>query len=77
MIVMAAPENNNRKRASLLQVAKAVGSAFFGVRRRSDHEAVKITPGQVIIVGIIAAALFVISLLLLVHFILGRIGAGA
>jgi len=77
MIVMAAPENKDQERASLLQVAKAVASAFFGVRRRADHEAIKITPLQVIIVGIIGAALFVATLLLLVHFVLGRIGTGA
>ena len=74
---MPVPEHQEPKRASLLQVAKAVASAFFGVRRRADHEAVKITPAQVVIVGLIGAALFVISLLLLVHFILSQVGTGA
>lgn len=78
MIVMAAlPEHHERKSASLFQVAKAVASGFFGVRRRADHDAVKITPLQVIIVGVIGAAVFVTILLLVVHFILSRAGTGA
>jgi len=65
------------KPASMFQVIKAVASGFFGVRKRADHEAVKIRPVQIIIVGLIGAALFVGSLLLLVNFILSRAGAGA
>ena len=76
MITMPAPNKQAPKRASLLQVAKTVASAFFGVRRRADHDAVKITPSQVIIVGVIGAALFVISLVVLVNFVLSRVGAG-
>lgn len=66
-----------QRRASPLQVARAVLSGFFGVRKRDDHEAVKLTPVQVILAGIVGAALFVLSLLLLVNFILSRAGAGA
>jgi len=65
------------KRASLLQVVKAVASGFFGVRKRADHESVRITPLQYIIVGLIGAALFVLTLLLVVRFILSQAGAGA
>ena len=74
---MSMPEHPQPKHATLLQVAKAVASAFFGVRRRADHEAIKITPVQVIIVGLIGAALFVLTLLLLVRFILSQVGTGA
>ena len=77
MITMPLPEHNERKSASLLQVAKAVASGFFGVRRRADHDAVKIKPFQVIVVGVIGAAVFVTILLLVVHFILSRAGTGA
>ncbi|MCC6533232.1 MAG: DUF2970 domain-containing protein [Burkholderiales bacterium] len=72
---MDVPEHDRSKRASLLQVAKAVGSGFFGVRRRADHEAVRISPLQLIIVGVIGAALFVTALLLLVQFVLRLAGA--
>lgn len=65
------------KSASFFQVVKAVASGFFGVRKRSDHEAVKITPMQLIIVGLVGAVLFVLTLLLLVRFILSQAGAGA
>lgn len=53
--------------ASLLKTAIAVVSAFFGVRKRSDHDSVRLNPVHVIVVGVIAAALFVITLLLIVR----------
>jgi hypothetical protein len=65
------------KPASLFQVIRAVASGFFGVRKRTDHESVKITPVQYIIVGLIGAALFVLTLLLVVRFVLSQAGAGA
>lgn len=76
MIAVSVPPKNVR-RASLLEVIKAVASGFFGVRKRADHEAVHITPLQYVIVGLIGAAIFVITLLFVVQFILSRAGAGA
>jgi hypothetical protein len=57
-------------KAAPIQVAKAVFWAFFGVRKKSDHAAdvESLTLGQIVIGGIIGAALFVGSLLLLVNF---------
>jgi hypothetical protein len=71
MTVMTEPEI---KSASPLQVAKAVFWSFFGVRRRAEHEKdlAQIKPVQVIIAGLIGAAIFVSSLVLLVKFIIGR-----
>jgi hypothetical protein len=62
------------KPASPLQVAKAVLWSFFGVRRRAEHEKdlAQIKPVQVVIAGLIGAAIFVLSLILLVKFIIGR-----
>lgn len=59
------------RKATPLQVAKAVLSAFIGIRKRAAHEddAVTLTPVQVIVAGLIAAALFVFSLLMLVRFV--------
>lgn len=53
------------------RAAKAVFWAFFGVRRGKDQEsdAANLTPVQIIVAGIIAAALFVATLILLVRFI--------
>jgi len=77
MTAMSAPEPNGKRRANPYQIAKTVLSGFFGVGRRAHHEVVKLTPVQIIVAGLIAAALFVGSLVLLVNFILSRVGAGA
>jgi hypothetical protein len=71
MNAMAEPE---LKTASPLQVAKAVFWSFLGVRRRAEHEKdlAQIKPVQVVIAGLIGAAIFVSSLVLLVKFIIGR-----
>ena len=60
-------------KASPLRALKTVFWSFFGVRRRADNEAdlAGITPVQVIIAGIIGAAIFVTTLILLVRFIVG------
>lgn len=71
------PSKAGGKPASLFQVMKAVASGFFGVRKRTDHESVKITPVQYIFVGLIGAVLFVLGLLLVVRFVLSQAGAGA
>jgi hypothetical protein len=71
MTAMTEPEV---KTASPLQVAKAVFWSFFGVRRRTEHEKdlAQIKPAQVVIAGLIGAAIFILSLVLLVKFIIGR-----
>ena len=63
------------KSASPLQVAKAVFWSFFGIRRRAEHEKdlAQIKPVQVVIAGLVGAAIFVLSLVLLVKFIIGRV----
>ena len=60
-------------RASPLRVFKTVFWSFFGVRRRADNQAelAGITPLQLIVAGIIGAAIFVGTLVLLVSFIAG------
>jgi len=69
-MLMTEPQQPMRK-ASVLQVAKAVLSAFIGIRKRAAHEqdTVTITPLQVIITGIIFAAIFVLCLVTLVRYI--------
>jgi hypothetical protein len=64
-----------QKKASPLQVAKAVFWSFLGIRKRRDYEAdsVELKPQQVIVAGLIGAALFVASLILLVRFVIGRL----
>jgi hypothetical protein len=67
---MSVSETAPRK-ATPLQVAKTVFWSFFGVRRRSDYErdAVSVSPVQVIVAGIVGAAIFVLSLVMLVRYI--------
>jgi hypothetical protein len=71
-MMVSGPAEAPRK-ATPLQVAKAVASAFIGIRRRAAHErdVVTITPVQAIVAGLIGAAIFVTSLVLLVRFITG------
>ena len=47
------------QKASLLQVVRMVLSAFLGIRKRADHEKIVVSPQQVIIVAVIAGAMFV------------------
>ena len=63
------------KKASPLQVARAVFWSFLGIRKRRDYEtdSVELKPRQVIIAGLIGAALFISGLILLVRFVIGRL----
>lgn len=57
------------RKATLLQVIRMVFSAFVGIRKRGEHEKIEVTPVQVIIVGIIAGATFVGTIVSVVRFI--------
>ena len=63
------------KKASPLQAARAVFWSFLGIRKRRDYEAdgAELKPHQVIIAGLIGAALFVLSLILLVRLVIGKL----
>ncbi|MBU0601085.1 MAG: DUF2970 domain-containing protein [Gammaproteobacteria bacterium] len=58
-------------RPSLRRVAGTVFWSFFGVRKRSDHdrESIQLTPPQVIAGALVGVALFITTILTLVHFI--------
>ncbi|MEW6589637.1 MAG: DUF2970 domain-containing protein [Pseudomonadota bacterium] len=55
-----------------LKAALAVFWSFFGVRKRRDYDddAQSLTPAQVIVAGLIGGAVFVLTMLLLVYFVL-------
>jgi hypothetical protein len=65
------PSKPARTRAGPLDVAKAVFWSFFGIRKRSAHEkdALTLTLLQVVVAGVIGAALLVLSLVALVLYI--------
>jgi uncharacterized membrane protein len=58
------------KTASLFQAVKMVLSAFVGLRKRQKEEELRVTPMQVVITGIIAAALFVFTVITVVRLVL-------
>lgn len=62
-----------RRKASFGRTLRAVLWSFFGVRNRADYEAdaAQLNPVHVIIVGIAAAAAFVVALLAIVQWIVG------
>jgi len=64
-----------QKKASLLQVARAVFWSFLGIRKRRDYDAdsVQLKPQQVIIAGLIGAAFLVLGLILLVRLVIGKL----
>jgi len=63
------------KKASPLQVARAVFWSFLGIRKRRDYEvdSVELKPHQVIVAGLVGALVFVAGLILLVRFVIGRL----
>jgi hypothetical protein len=60
-----------QRRGSFGQTLKAVAWSFFGVRKGSDYErdVKQLNPLHVIIAGVLAAAVFVIALVLLVQWV--------
>ena len=62
------------RNASPLQVMRAVLWSFIGIRKKSGYEddVARIRPVQVIVAGIIGAAIFVTCLVLLVKFLTAK-----
>lgn len=63
----------SQRKASFGATAKAVFWSFFGVRKKSDYEkdAEQLNPVHVIIAGVIAAGIFIATLLLIVKSVVG------
>jgi len=59
--------------APWFDVVKTVLAGLLGVRRRADHESgsARVKPWHLIVAGIIAAALFVLTLITVVRVVLG------
>lgn len=60
-----------RERAGVLFTLRAVLWSFFGVRRGADHDAdmARLNPIAVIVTGVAAAAVLVLSLIAIVQWI--------
>ena len=50
---------------------KTVLSGMIGIRRKADHESQRIDPVHVIVAGVVGAALFVLTLVLVVRWVVG------
>ena len=67
-----------RRKGWFVQTFKAVAWSFFGVRKGSEYEkdVSQLNPVHVIVAGLVAAALFVLGLVLLVKWVIGSGVAG-
>ncbi len=79
---MIAPSGSDLQEAtnrplSFLQTIKAVAWSFLGVRKRAGYEqdVQKLNPVHVIVAGLLGAALFVLSLVWLVNWVVTRSAA--
>ena len=61
-------------KAGFFQIVFAVCSSFFGVRKRRDHDAISrsIKPLHLIVAGLLAAALFVLTLVVVVRIVIAN-----
>lgn len=67
--MISATVTEGRQKATLLQVVRMVLSAFLGIRERAEHEKIEVTPLQIIIVGVLAGAIFVGTIVSVVRLI--------
>jgi hypothetical protein len=58
------------QKATLFQVVRMVFSAFLGIRKRTEHEKIEVTPLQIIITGVIAGAIFVGTIVTVVRWVI-------
>lgn len=72
--VAAAVTATRPGRASAAEVGRAVFWSFIGIRKSAAHESdvARITPAQAIVAGLIGAALFVTSLVVLVRILTAK-----
>ena len=60
------------RKGSLVRTFSAVAWSFFGVRKSAEYEkdVAQLNPVHVILAGVVAAAVFVVGLLLLVKWVI-------
>jgi hypothetical protein len=64
-------ESPTARKANFGQTFRAVAWSFLGIRRSADHEqdVKKLNPIHVVIAAVLGAAVFVVFLVLVVHFV--------
>lgn len=62
---------NKQKQVNVFNTARAVLWSFLGIRNKDEAQAdmARLTIAQVVVVGIVGAILFVLTLVLLVNFV--------
>jgi hypothetical protein len=67
------PQHDTPRKGSLLHAFRAVAWSFFGIRKGSEYEkdVAHLKPVHVVAAGIVAAALFVLAIVLLVKWVVG------
>ena len=73
LAAVVAPSVEQDQAVALVRTFKAVAWSFFGVRKGTEYEKdiAQLNPLHVIVAGIVAAALFVIGLVVLVKWVIG------
>ena len=66
---MGEQQPDTRKTASLWQALKMVLSAFIGIRKQGTQD-IRVTPVQLVIIGIIAAVVFIFTVRSIVRLVL-------
>ena len=63
----------HRRKASLLETVKAVLWGFLGVRRKTDYQrdVARLNPIHLMVVGVVMALLFVLTMILIVNWVVG------
>jgi len=66
------PESLLARKANIGQTFRAVAWSFLGIRRSADHaqDVQKLNPIHVVIAAVLGAAVFVVFLVVLVHFVI-------
>ena len=70
---MADPHDATERKGSFLETVKAIGAAFFGVRggRAHERDLARLNPVHVIVVGLLLASVFVLTLVAIVNWVVG------
>lgn len=67
-------KETTQRKASFGATVKAVLWSFFGVRKKSDYEkdAARLNPVHVLLAGVIAALIFIVTLVIIVKIVVAQ-----
>jgi hypothetical protein len=59
------------RQAGVLDVAKTVLFGLLGIRRKADHESVRVRPLQIVVAAVVLVALLIFTLITIVRVVTG------